>query len=155
MDTHLVLSHRIKTSDHGHPSSLTAMSHFVPKTGVRDRRNLHAAPAQKTTPKDLDPSLASWNMCFLISDLWLLPQCTRIGVCLNQQANEGHLFAHHWSRLHGHLLSLVWQVSLFPKSEPDLTVDLNNCVIDASSRCGLSLAARVTVQLAGHSGACH
>ena len=34
----------------------------------------------------------------------------------------------------------------FPKSELDLTVDLNNCVIDASSRCGLSLAARVTVE---------
>ena len=44
---------------------------------------------------------------------------------------------------------------MFPKSEPDLTVDLNNCVIDASSRCGLSLAARVTVEPVGHSGACH
>ena len=42
----------------------------------------------------------------------------------------------------------VWsgRYLLFPKSEPDLTVDLNNCVIDASSRCGLSLAARVTVE---------
>ena len=51
----------------------------------------------------------------------------------------------------------VWsgRYLLFPKSEPDLTVDLNNCVIDASSRCGLSLAARVTVEPAGHSGACH
>ena len=51
----------------------------------------------------------------------------------------------------------VWSGTylLFPKSERDLTVDLNNCVIDASSRCGLSLAARVTVELAGHSGACH
>ena len=50
----------------------------------------------------------------------------------------------------------VWsgRYLLFPKSEPDLTVDLNNCVIDASSRCGLSLAARVTVEPAGHSGAC-
>ena len=44
---------------------------------------------------------------------------------------------------------------LFPKSEPDLTVDLNSCVIDASSKCGLSLATRVTVEPAGHSGACH
>ena len=51
----------------------------------------------------------------------------------------------------------VWsgRYLFFPKSEPDLTVDLNNCVIDASSRCGLSLAARVTVEPAGHSGACH
>merc|ERR1712012_1205266 len=51
----------------------------------------------------------------------------------------------------------VWsgRCHLFPKSEPDLTVDLNNCVLDASSRCGLSLAARVTVEPAGHSGACH
>ena len=51
----------------------------------------------------------------------------------------------------------VWsgRYLLFLKSEPDLTVDFNNCVIDASSRCGLSLAARVTVELAGHSGACH
>ena len=51
----------------------------------------------------------------------------------------------------------VWsgRYLLFPKSEPDLTVDLSNCVIDASSRCGLSLAARVTVEPAGHSGACH
>ena len=48
----------------------------------------------------------------------------------------------------------VWsgRYLLFPKSEPDLTVDLNNCVIDASSKCGLSLAARVTVEPAGHSG---
>ena len=51
----------------------------------------------------------------------------------------------------------VWSCRylLFPKSEPDLAVDLNNCVIDASSRCGLYLAARVTVEAAGHSGACH
>ena len=51
----------------------------------------------------------------------------------------------------------VWsgRYLLFPKSEPDLTVDLKNCVIDASSRCGLSLAARFTVEPARHSGACH
>jgi len=35
---------------------------------------------------------------------------------------------------------------LTPKSEPDLTVDLSNCVIDVSSRCDLSLAARDTVE---------
>ena len=34
----------------------------------------------------------------------------------------------------------------FPKSEPDLTVDLSNCVIDVSSRCDLSLTARDTVE---------
>ena len=51
----------------------------------------------------------------------------------------------------------VWsgRYLLFLKSEPDLTVDLNNCVIDVSPRCSLSLAARVTVEPAGHSGACH
>jgi len=50
----------------------------------------------------------------------------------------------------------VWsgRYLLFPKSEPDL-VDLANCVIDAPPRCSLSLAARVTVEPAGHSGACH
>jgi len=35
---------------------------------------------------------------------------------------------------------------LTPKSEPDLTVDLRNCVVDVSSRCDLSLAARDTVE---------
>ena len=36
-------------------------------------------------------------------------------------------------RLHGHLSSLVWQVSLlFPKSELDLAVDIRNCVIDVT-----------------------
>jgi len=35
---------------------------------------------------------------------------------------------------------------LTPKSEPDLTVDLSNCVIDVSSRCDLSLGARDTVE---------
>jgi len=51
----------------------------------------------------------------------------------------------------------VWsgRYLLFPKSEPDLTVDFTNCVIDAPLRCSLSLAARVTVEPAGHSGACH
>ena len=53
------------------------------------------------------------------------------------------------------ILEFVLAGISFPKSEPHLTVDLNNCVIDASSRCGLSLAARVTVEPAGHSGACH
>ena len=38
-------------------------------------------------------------------------------------------------------------IFFFPKSEPDLTVDLNNCVIDVSSRCDLSLATRDTVGL--------
>jgi len=51
----------------------------------------------------------------------------------------------------------VWsgRYLLFPKSEPDLTVDLTNYVIDAPLRCSLSLAAHVTVEPAGHSGACH
>ena len=31
-------------------------------------------------------------------------------------------------RLHGHQPSLVWKNLLTPKSEPDLTVDLSNCV---------------------------
>ena len=50
----------------------------------------------------------------------------------------------------------VWsgKYLLTPKSEPDLTVDLTNCVIAAPPRCSLSLAARVTVEPAGHSGAC-
>ena len=50
----------------------------------------------------------------------------------------------------------VWsgRYLLFAKSEPDLTVDLNNCVIAAPPRCSLSLAARVTVEPAGHSGDC-
>ena len=33
-----------------------------------------------------------------------------------------------------------------PTSEPDLTVDLSNCVIDVSSRCDLSLTARDAVE---------
>jgi len=37
---------------------------------------------------------------------------------------------------------------LFSKSELDLTMDLSNCVIDVSSRCDLSLAARDTVESA-------
>ena len=42
----------------------------------------------------------------------------------------------------------VWsgKYLLTPKSEPDLAVDLSNCVIDVSSRCDLSLAARDTVE---------
>ena len=37
----------------------------------------------------------------------------------------------------------------------DAVLSVGLCVIDAYSRCGLSLAARVTVEPAGHSGACH
>ena len=50
----------------------------------------------------------------------------------------------------------VWsgRYLLFPKREPDLTAELTNCVIDVPTRFSLSLAARVTVEPAGHSGAC-
>ena len=43
-------------------------------------------------------------------------------------------------------LSLPPSRLLTPKSEPGLKVDLSNCVIDVSSRCDLSLAARDTVE---------
>ena len=51
----------------------------------------------------------------------------------------------------------VWsgRYLLFPKREPDLTAELIDCVTDVPTRCSLSLAARVTVEPAGHSGACH
>ena len=49
---------------------------------------------------------------------------------------------------HGYLSSLVrFSCSLlFSKSEPDLTVEFSSCVIDVTSKCGLSLAARDTVE---------
>ena len=37
-------------------------------------------------------------------------------------------------------------VSLVSTGEPDLTVELSICAIDVTSKCGLSLAARVTVE---------
>ena len=43
------------------------------------------------------------------------------------------------------LLGSVWCL-LFPKSAPDLTVELSICAIDVTSKCGLFLAARDTVE---------
>ena len=47
--------------------------------------------------------------------------------------------------LHSYLSSSVWCL-FFPKSAPDLTVELSTCAIDVTSKCGLYLAVRDTVE---------
>ena len=47
--------------------------------------------------------------------------------------------------LHSYLSSSVWCL-LFPKSAPDLAVELSICAIDVTSKCGLYLAARDTAE---------